>query len=481
MRFAIVSDLHANLQAWNAVYADITARGVDRILCLGDVVGYGPQPAETLASAYESVDLFVLGNHDAVVAGLLDPAGFNPDAQRMIEWTCGQLHGRAMRFFEQVPLMLRARGFRCVHGAPVKPRKFYYVTNEKVARACWRHAHEPILFVGHTHKPCVHRLEPNGTYARCRAGDFTLRENHRYVVNVGSVGMPRDKDFRASYCLYDPDARTVRFCRVPFDLEAFRAEVKTRIGHSRQSAEVLSFFDRQKGKPLRQAVDFSPKASKASRAMVEERDVSELRTKMRLWKKIAVGALVGLLIVAVIGGLVYLRLPKRETVRSRRSAELSIARTPKDKPFDLLPGTGPARARPPAGWQFAYEYAQQQEASVRSDGLHLTSWSERHALEVQLPPIRLGPCRKYQIRIQGRKLTPCRGELPLIAIDYILPGGQQDLRAETKNIIEREDELSTQYTFRVRQDVKAIRPRLVGAFVGEILFDRFVLVPREAE
>ena len=131
MRYAFVSDIHANLQAWQAVKADTFVQQVDEIICLGDVVGYGPRPAETLHAVRSSVERFVIGNHDAVVAGILDSNLFNDAAQQMIEWTKQCLDDRAARFFNKMPYTVDvdcgdfwAIG---VHGCMHPPESFYYV------------------------------------------------------------------------------------------------------------------------------------------------------------------------------------------------------------------------------------------------------------------------------------------------------------------------------------------------------------------
>jgi len=224
MRYAIISDIHANRQAWQAVSTDIRCHGVDAVICLGDIVGYGPAPAEVLASVYERSDYFVLGNHDAVVARRLDPTCFNDQAREVIEWTCGQLGPQAARFFNEVPFLLDAEGFCCAHADYAAPDVFDYIMEPADAVASLEICPEPILFVGHTHEPCVMQWTPDGRVQHRTPERLLLAEDWKYVINVGSVGDPRDGDLRASYAVLDLEAGDVQFRKVPFDLDAYRRE-----------------------------------------------------------------------------------------------------------------------------------------------------------------------------------------------------------------------------------------------------------------
>jgi predicted phosphodiesterase len=267
MKYALVSDIHANLQAWNVVMADMVAHGAEEVICLGDVVGYGPRPAECLASVYSNVHHFLLGNHDAVVAGTFDASRFNADAQRMIEWTQGQLDSKAKEFFRGLPLVLEIQAGDaaplCVHGAAHQPEDFPYILKESDARKTWAASGTPLVFVGHTHRPCVDVLHPDGRYERLPAQDFVPEEGKRYIVNVGSVGMPRDRDFRACYCTYDTETGEVAYHRTAYDVEAFKTDVRQRIGETRQAGAVLAAFERKQSSPLRDELDFTPKATGA--------------------------------------------------------------------------------------------------------------------------------------------------------------------------------------------------------------------------
>lgn len=261
MKYAIISDIHANLQAWQAVWADTVALGVDAVICLGDIVGYGPRPAETLAAVYSKIDHFVIGNHDAAVADIFDVSAFNDDAQEMIAWTKKKLGQKAVDFFRGLPyaVKLDCGEFKalCVHGSMHEQEEFNYILDEEDARATWDVCEQPLIFVGHTHKPKADVLDDNGAYHQLPAEAFTVEEGKRYIVNVGSVGMPRMSDFRACYCTYDTETKTVSWQLTSYDIESFKNDVRGLASHSRQAAAVLSVFDRTQSGPLREEVDFS--------------------------------------------------------------------------------------------------------------------------------------------------------------------------------------------------------------------------------
>lgn len=292
MRIAILSDPHANLRAWNAVLADIANARVDRILCLGDIVGYGPSPVEVLESAYRHVHAFVLGNHDAVVAGKMAPDVFNDRARRLILWTRERIGRRGADFLSSLPLVLAGEGYRCSHANFDRPSAFGYVLEPEDAAASWAATREQLLFVGHTHEPKLFVLGASGTPHRLEPQDFLAEPGKRYIVNVGSVGLPRDADGRASYVIFDDVARTVCFRRVPFDLDAFRADV-LRAGLDPADVPLLRNDPRRKLATLREEADFSPATRREEEAqgVVEtaSAEVASARRTARHWKAAALG------------------------------------------------------------------------------------------------------------------------------------------------------------------------------------------------
>ncbi len=283
MRYAFVSDIHGNLPAWKTVLSDISLRNVDRIICLGDTVGYGPQPAECLQSVYSHVHDMVLGNHDAVVCGRMDPSVFNDRAQRVISWTQAQLGEKAVMLFKNLPLVLTGPGFRCTHGSFDDPAQFNYVATTENAAESFRKCPEQLLFVGHSHRAGFFLTGDSGTVYSVPPQDFALEEGKRYIVNVGSVGSPRDGDPRASYVIYDDVAQSVYFQRVTFDMDAFRAAVAAARGLNPEDVQLLRNAGEAQA-TVRVEADFSPSAQTRVGGDVVEKQVSGklLRENKRL-------------------------------------------------------------------------------------------------------------------------------------------------------------------------------------------------------
>lgn len=300
MKYAIVSDIHANRQAWKAVWLDIRSLGADQVICLGDVVGYGPCPGEVLEALYTSVDVFLLGNHDAAVCGLMDPAPFNDSARQVIAWTRERLDGRARRFLADQPLTLAGDGFRCAHSSFAEPGRFCYVFEPEDAVPSWNAVPEPLLFVGHTHVPCISVIGQSGTPRMIGPEDFELEEGKRFLVNVGSVGHPRDGDPRSSYCLYDSERGSVFWRKVPFDLDAYRETLEA-AGLPAATSPFLEFDPRRARPPVRDLVPFVPPAQ-PTRVTLEVAYLNRLRRGVRRWKLASAAAAAG---VALAGALAF--------------------------------------------------------------------------------------------------------------------------------------------------------------------------------
>jgi predicted phosphodiesterase len=257
MRFALVSDLHANLQAWRAVAADLEAVGVDQVVCLGDIVGYGPNPVEVLEEVVARADHIVLGNHDAVIGGRFDSSCFSDQARAAIEWTQRRLNTAASEFFQGVPAVLRGPGFAVSHAEYELPERFDYIFEPAEALPSFRAVNDPVLFFGHTHLPGVFRFDPeDGHVDLLPAGRTVFNPAYRYLINTGSVGDPRDGDVRASYAIFDADERWVDFRKVAFDIPAYQSALR----RSRLPTQPLFF------QFLQPAADASPAAPQRTRA-----------------------------------------------------------------------------------------------------------------------------------------------------------------------------------------------------------------------
>lgn len=264
MRYAIVSDIHANWQAWCAVRDDLLAQNVDMVVCLGDVIGYGPAPARVLADVRKYCNNFVLGNHDAATVGLVDLEIFNDDARRAAEWTTAQLDDNAKQFLREWPLVLEDQRGAYVHAEMVAPDDWGYVEKPADVLACLRATNKQLVFVGHTHRPAIHILTSTGELVHPDRPAVTIAPGTRYLINVGSVGDPRDGTALASYCLCDLVAGRISLRQVPFDTGAFRQELQ-------QHPELgVPWFLQQQGVATAQ-----PMSGHAVRAT----DVAKMRTR----------------------------------------------------------------------------------------------------------------------------------------------------------------------------------------------------------
>ena len=234
MRYAILSDIHANVAALRAVLTDAADMHAERIVCLGDVLGYGPEPVEALELTYRRAHVCLAGNHDDAVSGRYPVEEFTEIAAAAVKRHRAALAQKAIDWLRHLPHTCEfasadggsADGaFACSHGEFYDPKHFDYILEPADAMPSWRERTEQLLFVGHTHKPGIFVLGESGVPHALEPMDFTLQPGKRYVVNVGSVGYPRSGACRSFYCIYDDQLRAVFFRSLPFDLEGYRAKM----------------------------------------------------------------------------------------------------------------------------------------------------------------------------------------------------------------------------------------------------------------
>ena len=220
MRYAIVSDIHANAEALRRVLADARQNGATRVVCLGDVVGYGPLPKETLELVRKSASLVLAGNHDDAVSGRGGADAFNGLAADAVTRHREALSAGDVAWLKALPYVGKIDGAIAAHGDFVDPPTFYYVDDVEGAKANFAATNAQLMFVGHTHVPALAVVGDSGTVHLTTPQDFTLEPNKRYIVNPGSVGYPREENgvCRSSYVLYDSSARTVEFRFLPFSV-----------------------------------------------------------------------------------------------------------------------------------------------------------------------------------------------------------------------------------------------------------------------
>jgi predicted phosphodiesterase len=226
MRVAVISDIHSNLHALEAVLEAVDREQPDEVWCLGDVVGYGPRPDECCRIAEERAAICLAGNHDLGVLGTLDIADFAPAGAAAAVWTRSVLGEQAKAFLERLEPSAETEGAELFHASPRDP-VWEYILTDQAAVAALEATTAPIVLVGHSHVPLS--VTMNGdelTGGHAPAGTEIALGDGRWLFNPGSVGQPRDGDPRAAWLLLDLDAGQARFQRVDYAIADTNAEVQ---------------------------------------------------------------------------------------------------------------------------------------------------------------------------------------------------------------------------------------------------------------
>lgn len=230
-RFGFISDVHGNLEAFEAVLRDIACRDIDALISLGDVIGYGPNPGECLDVAAQQCDALIRGNHDeAVLTPAMQPA-FNPRAWRSIEQALGVLEPGHLMLIESMRDRGEFAGIGISH-ATFGPRRFEYLYDERSAQASFAAMKTRIGVVGHTHIPCAIMRDESGSASNVwlvEGDEVSLESVPQAILNPGSVGQPRDRNPRASWGVLDTDRWTFRVHRVEYDVDEVQRKM-SRLG-----------------------------------------------------------------------------------------------------------------------------------------------------------------------------------------------------------------------------------------------------------
>ncbi len=234
MKTAVISDIHANLEALTAVLDHIDTQGVDRIICLGDILGYGPSPLECVEIVADRCEWSLMGNHDFGV--VYEPTNFNLAAEQAAYWSRVQFETQEDRehaskhwdFLSRLRVRVTWDSFLCVHGTPRRPINEYLfpedALNSPVKMQQIFELVDRYCLVGHTHVPGVFTDEPDFYPPDDVDGVYKLRDDEKAIINPGSVGQPRDLDPRASYAIVEDDC--VRFFRLEYDIEAVVSKIR---------------------------------------------------------------------------------------------------------------------------------------------------------------------------------------------------------------------------------------------------------------
>lgn len=201
MLYAVLSDVHGNLHAFETVLKDLEHRAPDRIICLGDLVGYGAFPDEVVNLGREHCDVILAGNHDHAAVGLTDISAFNPYAHKAALWTRKQLSEENLQFLRERPYTHSEQKLLFTHASPNHPEQWFYIFSDQDADSAMASSKAGTVFIGHTHVPRDHRT------------------SHGRLINVGSVGQPRDGNPQAAYTLFDDETGERKLVRLDYPVE----------------------------------------------------------------------------------------------------------------------------------------------------------------------------------------------------------------------------------------------------------------------
>ena len=226
MRYAILSDIHGNLEAFQAVLKDLTGADIQKRIFLGDIVGYGPNPEDCITLLRENFDVIIAGNHDWAVAEKGGIQNFNSVAQKAIEWTSARLSPEYKFFLFELPLKKEENSLTFVHATPLNPQEWNYVFSGYEAIRNLRALKRELCFVGHSHIPSVFVLSDfDELYSSLNFNEIILDEKGRFLINVGSVGQPRDGSPLASYGILDTEKKVFYLRRVRYAIEVTQKKI----------------------------------------------------------------------------------------------------------------------------------------------------------------------------------------------------------------------------------------------------------------
>ena len=223
MKYAILGDIHANLEALEAVIRDAGAMSVDRFVCVGDIVGYNANPVECVEMARSMNFVVVRGNHDHYCCHEDSLHDLNPVAARVVVWTRERLSESELTYLKRMRMVRTVDGFTLVHSTLDMPEKWGYVFEEIEAGASFNYQTTAVCFHGHTHVPVIY--EKSSGIRRSSYVRFKAALGRKYFINVGSVGQPRDGDPRAAYVIYDTGTKEGELRRIPYDVATAQEKI----------------------------------------------------------------------------------------------------------------------------------------------------------------------------------------------------------------------------------------------------------------
>ncbi len=226
MRIAVISDVHANLEALQAVMHDIENTNVERVFFLGDVVGYGADPNKCIKLICDLCEIKLLGNHDYVALGLESPENFNVMAKQSIFWTRKTLNRKAIERISDFDMEATFLDYYFVHATPDNPSEWNYMLSAEDAERNFGFFSQSFCFVGHSHLPAIYCRRPDASIEMHDPESFTAEPDCRYIINVGSVGQPRDGNKNACYLIADTKNNSFEYRRLQYDLRKAQGKMR---------------------------------------------------------------------------------------------------------------------------------------------------------------------------------------------------------------------------------------------------------------
>lgn len=226
MIYGVISDIHGNLEALLATLESIKSykKKIDKIICLGDIVGYGADPGECIRITREISDVILAGNHDFAVCEQTSIEAFNAYARAAVLWSRDALNEDEINFLRDLPLIYGEKSTDFVHSSLHRPESWRYLSGTPDTYIDFQIMEKNVLFVGHTHIPVIFENE-GMEVKRLNSSELFLNPNKKYIINPGSVGQPRDRDQRASFSIFDLENKSIETIRVEYDIKEAQRKI----------------------------------------------------------------------------------------------------------------------------------------------------------------------------------------------------------------------------------------------------------------
>lgn len=225
MKYGFFSDVHANLEALKACIIDFRAEKLDKVFFIGDAVGYGPYPDECVKLINDIAEIKLMGNHDYAALGLMETDFFNQYAAESMGWTKSSISRKTIEIMSDFELLYVMDNMLLVHSSPREPELWHYILDMDDATESFDYFKEKICLLGHTHRPYIVYKENTGETLLSKQAEEIVADGRRYLVNIGSVGQPRDGDPRSCYLIFDTEAGSIKHKRVSYNIKATQKDM----------------------------------------------------------------------------------------------------------------------------------------------------------------------------------------------------------------------------------------------------------------